>query len=164
MFSLISAWINSWVNNPEAGDFRCHCAHYDVTVMIIALFHITWYCIQHFSNWHKIKKQNLYSHPWVSYGVCVVSNLLQIDHNVTAPHYCNIAADCRQWISSWRHHPMETFSALLALCVGNSPVIDEFPSQRPVTQSFDVFFDLGLNKRLTKQLYSWWFEIPSRSL
>ena len=36
---------------------------------------------------------------------------------------------------------METFSALLALCAGNSPVTGEFPSQRPVTRSFDVFFD-----------------------
>ena len=35
---------------------------------------------------------------------------------------------------------METFFALLALCAGNSPVTDEFPSQRPVTLSFDVFF------------------------
>ena len=43
---------------------------------------------------------------------------------------------------------MEAFSALLALCAGNSPVTREFPAQRPVTQSFDVFFDLGLNKRL----------------
>ena len=33
MFSLICAWINSWVNNREAGDLRCYCAHYDVTVM-----------------------------------------------------------------------------------------------------------------------------------
>ena len=33
---------------------------------------------------------------------------------------------------------METFSALLALCAGNSPVTSEFPAQRPVTQSFDV--------------------------
>ena len=45
---------------------------------------------------------------------------------------------------------METFSALLALCAENSPVTGEFPSQRPVTQSFDVFFDLRLNKRLSK--------------
>ena len=37
---------------------------------------------------------------------------------------------------------METFTALMALCVGNSPVTGEFPSQRPVTLSFDVFFDL----------------------
>ena len=37
---------------------------------------------------------------------------------------------------------METFSALLAICSGNSPVTAEFPSQSPVTQSFDVFFYL----------------------
>ena len=48
---------------------------------------------------------------------------------------------------------METFSALLALCAGNSPVTGELPSQRPVTRSFDVFFDLRVNKRLSKQ--SW---------
>ena len=44
---------------------------------------------------------------------------------------------------------METFSALLAICAGNSPVTGELPAQRPVTRSFDVFFDLRLNKRLT---------------
>ena len=41
---------------------------------------------------------------------------------------------------------METFSTLLALCVGNSPVTGEFPAQRPVMVSFDIFFDLHLNK------------------
>ena len=46
---------------------------------------------------------------------------------------------------------METFSALLALCAGNSRVTGEFTAQMPVTQSFDVFFDLRLNKRLGKQ-------------
>ena len=44
----------------------------------------------------------------------------------------------------WWRHRMETFSALLALCAGNSPVTGEFPAQRPVTRSFDVFFDLRL--------------------
>ena len=44
---------------------------------------------------------------------------------------------------------METFSALLALCAGNSPVYGEFPSQRPVTRIFDVFFDLRMDKRLS---------------
>ena len=68
---------------------------------------------------------------------------------------------------------METFSALLAICAGNSPVTGEFPAQmasnveivsiwwchqRPVTRSFDVFFDLWLNKRLSKQSWGWWFE------
>ena len=46
---------------------------------------------------------------------------------------------------------MEEFSALLAYCEGNPPVPGGFPSQRPVTQSFDVFFDLRPNKRLSKQ-------------
>ena len=45
---------------------------------------------------------------------------------------------------------METFSALLALWVGNSQVTDEFPAQRPVTRSYDVFFDLRPNKGLSK--------------
>ena len=35
-------------------------------------------------------------------------------------------------------------------------------AQRPVTQSFDVFFDLHLNKRLSKQSWGWWFETLSR--
>ena len=39
---------------------------------------------------------------------------------------------------SWWRHQMETFSALLARCAGNSPVSGEFPAQRPVTRSFDV--------------------------
>ena len=53
---------------------------------------------------------------------------------------------------------MEPFSALLAICAGNSPVSGEFPTQRPVTRSFDVYIDLRLNKRLRKQWWGWWFE------
>ena len=59
---------------------------------------------------------------------------------------------------TWWCYQMETFSTLLALCVGNSPVTGEFPAQKPVTWSFDVFFDLCLNKQLSKQLWGWWFE------
>ena len=55
---------------------------------------------------------------------------------------------------------MESFSALLAICAGNSPVT----AQRPVTRSFDVYFDLRPNKRLSKQSWGWWFETPSRPL
>ena len=39
---------------------------------------------------------------------------------------------------TWWRHQMETFSALLALCEGNTPITGEFPSQRPVTRGFDV--------------------------
>ena len=59
---------------------------------------------------------------------------------------------------------METFSALLAICAGNSPVIGEFPTQRPVTRNFDVFFDLHPNERLSKQSWGWWFETLSSPL
>ena len=80
-----------------------------------------------------------------------------------ASHHSNLKilciAPCLYWV--FKLLIMMTSSngnifALLALCAGNSPVTGEFPSQRPVTQSFDVFFDLRLNKRLSKQSrYRW---------
>ena len=91
-------------------------------------------------------------------------------------------------IASYRNG-METPSTSWAFCDGNTPVTDdimtssngnifrvtghlcgeftgpgEFSAQRPVTRSFDVFFDLRLNKRLSKQPWGWWFETPSWSL
>ena len=66
-----------------------------------------------------------------------------------------------QWmnlIRTWWRHQMETFSALLVICAGNSPVPGEFPTQRPVTRIFDVYFDLRLNTRLCKQSWGWWIE------
>ena len=56
---------------------------------------------------------------------------------------------------------METFSDLLALCEVKPPVTDEFPAQRPVMRSFDIFFDLHLIKQLSKQARCLWFETPS---
>ena len=58
-----------------------------------------------------------------------------------------------QWNCS-QLNQMETFSALLALCEGKPPVT----SKRSITPSFDVFFDVRLSKRLSKQLWCWWFE------
>ena len=48
--------------------------------------------------------------------------------------------------------------------MGNSPVTGEFPAQRPVTRGFDVFFELRLNIRLSKQSWGWWSETTSRPL
>ena len=42
-------------------------------------------------------------------------------------------------LQSWLRHQMETLSALLAICAGNSWVTGEFPAQRPVTRNFDIF-------------------------
>ena len=50
--------------------------------------------------------------------------------------------------NTWSRHQMEIFSVL----------------QRPVTRSFYVFFDLHLNKRLSKQKWDWWCETPWCSL
>ena len=61
-------------------------------------------------------------------------------------------------------HQMETYSVLLVICAGNSPVTGKFPAQRPVTRSFDFFFDLRLIKRLNKQSRGWWFKTPSPPL
>ena len=70
----------------------------------------------------------------------------------------------RKIVIPWWRHQMETFSALLAICAENSPVPGEFPAQRSVTRSFYVFFDLRLNKRLSKQWWGWWFETLSHPL
>ena len=71
---------------------------------------------------------------------------------------------CNHFIIPWWRHQMETFSALLAICAGNSPVSGECPTQRPVTRSFDAYFDLRPNKRLSKQSWGWWFETLSPPL
>ena len=60
---------------------------------------------------------------------------------------------------SWWRHQMETFPRYWLFVRG----IGEFPSQRPVTRSSDVSFDLRLNKRLGKQSMRRWFETPSHS-
>ena len=84
----------------------------------------------------------------------IFSLILLIDGWVTS---CEI-------VLTWWRHQMETFSALLALCGGNPPVTGEFPAPRPVTRSFDVFFDLCLNKLFSKQSWGRRFETPSQSL
>ena len=80
-------------------------------------------------------------------------------------HWCDINLRHNTLILdniSWWRHQMETFSALLAICTGNSP--GPVPTLRPVTRSFDVYFDLHPNKRLSKQSSVWWLETPSRPL
>ena len=88
-------------------------------------------------------------------------------------HQCSLYK-CGIYVRSWYHTPRTprdmmtssngNISALLAICAGNSPVTGEFPAQRPVTRSFDVFLYLRRNKRLGKQSGGWWFETPSPSL
>ena len=89
---------------------------------------------------------------------CVVlastSSLVCLNWIETGIELCVLWARNVEYWSWWRYQ-METFSALLAFCVENSPVPGEFPAQRPVTRNFDVFFDLHLNKRLSEQPRGW---------
>ena len=90
------------------------------------------------------------------FGECII-------HNNFVPGNISLRV-ALMWHRNMMTSKMEAFSALLALCAWNSAVTGEFPTQRPVTRSFDVFFDLRLNKRLSKQSWGWWFKTPSRSL
>ena len=65
--------------------------------------------------------------------------------------------------SSWWRHQMETFSALLALCAGNSPVPVISP-HKGQWRGVLMFSLICPNKRLSKQPWGWWFETPSWSL
>ena len=72
-------------------------------------------------------------------------------HQITFYFTCHIQMLPSKLLYSWWRHQMEAFLALLSICTGNSPVTGEFSAQRPVKRSFDVFFDLLLNKWLSKQ-------------
>ena len=122
-------------------------------------------------------KQTLCSHKRMSLVLCQYrEKTLRCRHlSVKAFHFSVKLIDCSTALpgSQQRNYQSPAFmmtssngniSALLAICAGNSPVTVEFPTQRPVTRSFGVFFYLRLNKRLSKQWWGWWFETPSRPL
>ena len=112
----------------------------DVHVFVILFRFICHYKM----NWHVIENQN-------------------IRYVNKKPHHDKVSSrSCHRHRRSWWRHQMETFSALLAICAGNSPVHGEFPAQRPVTRNFDVYFDMHPNNRLSKQSWGWWFETQSR--
>ena len=106
------------------------------------------------SRWVQIYR-SLYKHGFTGYRTCI-SNRTQY---FVWDESTNPCPNC-----TWWRHQMETMSALLAFCAGNSPVTGQFSVQRPVTRRFDVLFDQRLNKRLSKQWSDWWFETPSRPL
>ena len=107
----------------------------------------------------KNSKNSHWSHQPIMHHVWGIPQSIFRSDNHTASNTAN-RRPCLISYSGWRHQ-METSSALLALCAGKSPVNGEFSTQRPVTWSFDVFFNLRLNKRLSKQSWGWWFETPS---
>ena len=122
--------------------------------MILFLFWFLWYIFQYHWIWYL----PFYDHLTALILIQVVLYVwlwFQPNHLHTTESII--------WHITWWRHQMETFSALLAICAGNS-LPGEFPAQRPATRSFDVFVDLRPNKRLSKQSWGLWSETPSSSL
>ena len=85
-------------------------------------------------------------------------------HNLLQKLYnCESGVRCYQAVFMMTSSNGNIFRVTGHLC-GEFTVPCEFPTQRPVTRSFDVFFDLRLNKRLSKQSWGWWFKTLSRPL
>ena len=115
-------------------------------------------------------------HGTYIHGVSLVAylyDLFELLHNVSVSSIRNrhlISNTTTPQNGVWWCHQMETFSALLAFCAGNSPVTGDGHRWIPRTKASDeelwcfLWFDLRLNKRLSKQSWGWWFETPSRSL
>ena len=154
-------------------DITCTCISCSASLYEI---YVTWlsffiHCHCHSNFWHLEHILWYYprQHPIINniMGCCPRwMSQIRIDDESKLACYCLVPLGNRGRLNikvssyTWWRHQMETFSALLALCVGNSPVTGEFLSQRPVTRSCDVFFDLRLNKRLRKQSRRWWFKTP----
>ena len=88
----------------------------------------------------------------VLYNEIMIICLIKPQNDIVINETCSTLHDD---VFKWKHFPRYWPFA------GNSPVTGEFRAQRPVTRSVDVFFDLRLNKHLSKQSWSWWFETPS---
>ena len=98
---------------------------------------------QPWSWWFETLSWSLWRHrnvsPWSIYPHCGI-----LTYQWYAPiDFVKSNLFCIAAILSWWCHLIETFSALLTICAGNSLVTGEFPAQRPATRSFDVFFDLA---------------------
>ena len=100
------------------------------------------------------------------HGICYINNIVCLVYSILyqglglciyawkSGVYCSLLV----MMTSWNGSIFRVTCTLWGKSTG------DFPSQRPVTRSFDVFFDLRTSKRLSKQSRRWWFETPSRSL
>ena len=110
--------------------------------------------------WSKLRGS---PHIWVNPQIWVISETdhLELREVTLGPDQPELSAspifEGHDDVIKWKHFPR--YRPFV-----RGPATGEFPSQRPVTRSFYVFFDLRPNKRLSKQLWGWWFETLSRPL
>ena len=126
--------------------FCYHSAHGHVWQL-----HIFVYCAYQHSSRVKCK---IWSHQFIIIWMITTKNcpwiwiMMETSAVTWTPH---------EDVIKWKHFPRYW-------PFGNSQVASEFPTQRQVTRSSDVFFDMRPNKRLSKQSWGWWFETSSRPL
>ena len=100
---------------------------------------------------------------WDTHGRRVILKTWQIIGKIPRAYQLK-SGDCSNSYMHITKRYSERFFALLVLCEWNIPVTGGFRTQRPMTRRFDVFCDLRLNKRFSKQSRHRWFETPSCSL
>ena len=98
-----------------------------------------------------------YSHLVCAKFNCDWSNIQKIYANIVCPNLYRTCVSGMGAMMVWWNH-MGTFSALLALCMGNL-LVDSL-NKGPLMWSFDVSFVVELEKLLNKHLSCWWFEMP----
>ena len=131
-------WPLLWAHMP-LGDWGCNFRY--VFFKVILLIDIMWMSCEISLSWM--------SHDFIN----DTSRLIYV------MGCCRQALQYISWhddVIKWNHFPRYWPFVI--------PVPGEFPAQRPVTRSFDVFFDLRLKKPLRKQSWGWWFDTPSRPL
>ena len=160
----MNQWNNITLHSSQAGEAICNASYHSAKVYMQASF-VETISIFVVVLWISVSPD--YIDAFICHKHCVKRQYTNVlDDNLLITYECQVISESpgHSVYYSWWRLQMETFSVLLALCAGNSPVTGEFPTQRPVTRSFDVFFDLRLNKRLSKQSWGLWSETPWWSL
>ena len=163
MFSLICTWINSWVNNREAGDLRHHRAHYDIIVMFFVQTPRKWGVFQTwvrawYTLWSGVDGNlptvlaHLQARCWTKGKAFLNLSYLEFSY----VFYWSYWNQCSRMCAYHFTLPFfimtpcygDTFRIICPLCV-NPSVTGGFP--RPIRWTFDVFFVVKLNKLFNKE-------------
>ena len=172
MFTLICARINSWVNNGEAGDLRRHPGHYDVIVMLMRVLSLRlfWNGIgeahadPEWPEWFEKYHKCLFCPSRTANGIALSNQHRKVKICQSVSRFSRYNRSTYAYVKR-QARPRWTY-------VRRSSVTPDLvtgalwwePPQRPVTRSFEVFFDLRLDKQLSKHSWGWWSETPSHSL
>ena len=111
--------------------FQMPSSHYDVIILIVLVKCLHTHSPEDYftDTWANIYLLQCQTCSFKGYSLVEHSNPITIANMTTQNKMQN-----RCFLIAWRRHQMESFSVLLAICVGNSPVTGEFPAQRPVNK------------------------------